>query len=136
MNPRPSPGTSHRITVTRLLSALILLIASMTSNAPAQTDTHPYLWKNRLLLIEAPSVTDPDLQRQSALLLVDFPGLLDRDLIVQTSFGSDTFSLRLIGKDGTEKLQSTSPVEVDRIFLLIDSMPMRKAELRRRVIPQ
>ena len=38
------------------------------------------------------------------------------------------FLVILIGKDGGEKLNSPSPVSVDRLKQLVDSMPMRKRE--------
>jgi len=40
----------------------------------------------------------------------------------------DEFLVILIGKDGEEKLSSRSPVPVERLKSLIDSMPMRKSE--------
>ncbi len=40
------------------------------------------------------------------------------------------FLVILIGKDGEEKLSNKSPVTVDQIDRLIDSMPMRKIEMR------
>jgi hypothetical protein len=36
----------------------------------------------------------------------------------------------LIGKDGEEKLNSRTPVTVDQLEKLIDSMPMRKREMQ------
>jgi hypothetical protein len=42
------------------------------------------------------------------------------------------FTLLLIGKDGGEKLRSGEVVSPDRLIRLIDSMPMRKDEMRRR----
>jgi len=41
------------------------------------------------------------------------------------------FLVILIGKDGEEKLHSPTPVAVEQIERLIDSMPMRKSEMRR-----
>ena len=38
----------------------------------------------------------------------------------------------LIGKDGGEKLRSTGHVPIAEVFSLIDSMPMRQAEMRER----
>ena len=38
----------------------------------------------------------------------------------------------LIGKDGGEKLRSKGHVPMEEIFSLIDSMPMRQAEVRER----
>jgi hypothetical protein len=40
------------------------------------------------------------------------------------------FLVILIGKDGEEKLSNKTPVPVDQIEHLIDSMPMRKSEKR------
>ncbi len=40
------------------------------------------------------------------------------------------FLVILIGKDGEEKLSSRTPVAVEQIERLIDSMPMRKSEMR------
>ncbi len=41
----------------------------------------------------------------------------------------DDFLVILIGKDGGEKLNSRTPVSVDQLERLIDSMPMRKSEM-------
>jgi hypothetical protein len=41
------------------------------------------------------------------------------------------FLVILIGKDGEEKLHSQTPVAVEQIERLIDSMPMRKSEMQR-----
>jgi hypothetical protein len=40
------------------------------------------------------------------------------------------FLVILIGKDGGEKLNSRTPVPVDQLEQLIDSMPMRKGEMQ------
>jgi hypothetical protein len=40
------------------------------------------------------------------------------------------FLVILIGKDGGEKLNSPTPVPMDRLKQLIDSMPMRKNEMK------
>jgi hypothetical protein len=40
------------------------------------------------------------------------------------------FLVILIGKDGEEKLSNKAPVPVDQLERLIDSMPMRKDEMR------
>jgi hypothetical protein len=42
------------------------------------------------------------------------------------------FIFILIGKDGTFKLRAEKPVSSDGLFSLIDSMPMRKEEMRRK----
>jgi hypothetical protein len=42
----------------------------------------------------------------------------------------DDFRVILIGKDGGEKLRSQTPVTMERLMKLIDSMPMRQKEVR------
>jgi hypothetical protein len=106
--------------------------------------------------MSAASATDKSLVEQSRRLSGKDYELKDRDLkIIQiTSSGAslideaklgqessaairrqfelplDTFQVLLIGKDGTVKLRSDEPVTSDRIFSLIDSMPMRQREIR------
>jgi hypothetical protein len=41
------------------------------------------------------------------------------------------FLVVLLGKDGGEKLNSPTPVAMDRLKQLIDSMPMRKSEIQK-----
>lgn len=40
------------------------------------------------------------------------------------------FIIILIGKDGSEKFRSEQVVEIEKIFAIIDAMPMRKAEIK------
>lgn len=44
----------------------------------------------------------------------------------------DLFALILVGKDGGVKLTRNEPIALDRIFALVDSMPMRRREIRER----
>ena len=44
--------------------------------------------------------------------------------------GNDDFTVILIGKDGGEKLRSQTPVTMEMLTKLIDSMPMRQNEVR------
>ena len=43
-----------------------------------------------------------------------------------------SFRVVLIGKDGGVKLRQEEPISVADLFALIDSMPMRKQEMRQR----
>lgn len=43
----------------------------------------------------------------------------------------DTFSVLLIGKDGSIKMRKDDIISTREIFQLIDSMPMRQQEMRR-----
>ncbi len=84
----------------------------------------------------------PEFKKQLDLLKQDSIALTDRDLVIYTHHeGStfhkkydikpDQFAIILIGKDGGEKLRSFTVVQSKTLFALIDSMPMRKAEMRK-----
>lgn len=117
-----------------------------------------YKWRNRLLLIFAPSASDEDHREQIRLLEGSESGLEDRDLILATIFEDrageleedtistneasglretfsipkDRFTAVLVGKDGGEKHRSSAPVSLRDIFDLIDAMPMRRRETSNR----
>lgn len=79
---------------------------------------------------------------QLKLLKQDTSGMTERDLVIiiienETDYRKynvpfKQFTLLLIGKDGGEKLRSVKPVKTELIFGLIDSMPMRQREMRRK----
>jgi hypothetical protein len=118
-------------------------------------DLKQYQWKNRLLLVFAPSPEDTLYQEQLEHVSND-DELLERDLVLfhiffsQSGFagemrlseedvvqlqekfkvGSRDFTLILIGKDGTEKQRWDKPVKSESLFALIDDMPMRQQEMR------
>lgn len=47
-------------------------------------------------------------------------------------FVTENFVVVLVGKDGTEKYRSNEPVSTKVLFALIDQMPMRQSELKRK----
>jgi hypothetical protein len=59
------------------------------------------------------------------------PGDADR---LRAAYGVDrtTFALRLVGKDGGVKREASDVVAMEGLYDLIDSMPMRQEEMRRR----
>ena len=141
-------------------SASILLFGfpHATGGAGMDFDLNAYHWKNRVIIIFAPSSYSNDYKRQMREFEGQEDGILDRDLIVLELFengesrsgdlslsegvapqmrhqfdaGEDEFSIFLIGKDGTVKLRSAVPVSVSEIFGLIDAMPMRQEEMHRK----
>jgi Domain of unknown function (DUF4174) len=54
----------------------------------------------------------------------------DDSLFRRYRVGPSQFTILLIGKDGGEKLRSLTPVTMETVTQLIDSMPMRQKELR------
>lgn len=122
-----------------------------------QIDLDEYRWKNRLVLIFAQSSKDSFYQKQKSVFESKAEDIDDRDIIIFELLESDIskiaevplayeqqsllrkkfsvvddFVFILIGKDGTVKLRAMQPVQSDELFSLIDSMPMRKEEMRRK----
>ncbi|MEM7774832.1 MAG: DUF4174 domain-containing protein [Pseudomonadota bacterium] len=116
-----------------------------------------YRWKNRPLLVFAPSTDHPMLRRQKALLAGRTAGLRDRDMVVIYIVGSSVsarlgrapglsaaalrrrfgvapgaFRAVLVGKDTGAKISSARPLSTVRLFGTIDAMPMRRREMRQR----
>lgn len=115
-------------------------------------------WEYRPLLIFTPRDDDPRLSRQTTHLADAAFGMTDRRLAVYvverrrvfTLFGApapkasakllrrrfgvpdETFKVVLVGLDGGAKLTASEPVETERLFALIDRMPMRSRELEQR----
>tara|TARA_B100000674_G_scaffold493924_1_gene517322 strand:- start:501 stop:917 length:417 start_codon:yes stop_codon:yes gene_type:complete len=126
------------------------------SNLNAGEILDKFLWRNRVIVISTPSPANPLFKKQLQLLDSETTDLIDRDLVIlkallntgnflidEVSFGSSEkllskfnlpkseFCLILLGKDGTVKFcQIGKLVRPQVLFSLIDSMPMRKHEIR------
>jgi hypothetical protein len=116
-----------------------------------------YAWKNRPILVFAPSAEEPAYRTQVRLLIDNAAGCEERDIVLfllpvegrrtvdgtPVSHGAsdllwkqfrvpvDRFAILLVGKDGGVKLRSEEPVSADEIFRLIDRMPLRRREMQR-----
>lgn len=117
-----------------------------------------YQWQHRILLVFAPSNGSANYRQQMQAWQADAAGTNDRDLkLVQIlgtgesqvdgrsinsasadrlrqQFGiiSEQFAVILVGKDGTEKQRSQTPIDLTALFRTIDAMPMRQQEMRSR----
>ena len=115
-------------------------------------------WKNRVLLVFAPSVDNRTYQQQMQLLQQHNNGFTDRDLVLvqvlatdesyvnrqpidessaaklRESFGVDkeNFRVILVGKDGGVKRSDATPVQATASCEEIDAMPMREQEMQER----
>jgi hypothetical protein len=133
-----------------------LLIFDLEDTMPM--DLTQFQWKNRLLLIFAPDVNDEFFQKLQGEIIAQKAGVEDRDLVVFEIFErgqsrmntahldqeavdsirkrlavpQSTFRVILIGKDGGMKLERDDQVGLEEIFERIDSMPMRKNEMRQK----
>ena len=127
------------------------MLAAVLSHGLANGQSlEQYLWKNRLLFLTDPQGEDSQLGEQ----IKKFQGLetelKDRQLMVFVIRGNEVTEINgnqtelhptrmafssfkgviLIGKDGGIKLQEPFVIEPQRVFDLIDSMPMRRAEMK------
>ncbi len=118
-------------------------------------DLQKHQWENRLIVIQAPVKNDPLLLKQLQGLK-EINELKDRKIavyqFVENEFrftdhvnpskstpwqarktkGITTFKVQLIGLDGGVKLEKTTPLTMDELYAIIDAMPMRRRELRRK----
>ena len=142
--------------------ALTLLIGLFAGAALGKdtdsVDLNAYQWKNRLLLLFASSEENPayltlkkEIDRQAMEvknrdLLVFYvlekgKSRLDSERLTpdqalflrkRLSVSSGRFTIILIGKDGGEKIRQESPIDLKEIFAIIDAMPMRQQEMKKK----
>ena len=140
------------------LTLVFLVVFIMVNNVEGRNiiDLMEYQWKNRLLLVFASSHHTPGYLKLKDDLSRQEEEVADRDLLVfhilesgETKLGKSllsessanylrekfsikagTFTVLLIGKDGGVKLRREGQLELDEIFSLIDTMPMRRREMR------
>ncbi len=129
----------------------------MFTQAQYMLDLSDYQWKNRLILIFSPSEDNKQYMGLLTQLKEDQPELEDRDIkvfhflktgdsfvgdqniseesaqAIRTRYRiqADQNTLLLIGKDGGEKKrQIANDIDLEDLYPLIDSMPMRRREMR------
>jgi len=142
--------------------ALTLLIELFTGAALGEgsvsLDLNTYQWKNRLLLLFASSEEDQAYLTLKKEIDRQAMEVKDRDLLISyvlergesrigqerlspdqalflkkhLSVPSGRFTIILIGKDGAEKIRQESPVDLKEIFAIIDAMPMREQEMKKK----
>ncbi len=111
----------------------------------AQTELDSLRWERRVLVIASPSRNTQSFLTQRKELAVESAGWKERDLALLEVIGpekadlrrvlklkADDFTVLLIGKDGGVKLRSGTPLTLREVFELIDSMPMRRQEIRQK----
>jgi hypothetical protein len=134
-----------------------LLAATMTGAAGAARAT-PFpdkRWERRLFLIFAPSAEHAGFKQMRSQTRTPKFGARDLDLVEVTGdevrvnrdpvaapsadelrrayrVARGTLAVRLVGKDGSVKLARAGAVPMSEVYALIDSMPMRREEIRER----
>jgi hypothetical protein len=159
---RPSRSNPLRIFMFRYRFMLVLLSGMMVSLASGEdqdrVDLNVYQWRNRLLVLFAPSQDNQVYQSFKEQLKRGAQEIRDRDILIfhviesgegrlddlplnkeQARSLRKRFSIKmgqckliLIGKDGEVKFQEELPVDLTDIFSIIDAMPMRQREIRER----
>lgn len=116
-------------------------------------DMNKHKWKNRIFVIAAKE--GKQLEKQISILSKDLEGLKERKLFVYkvlpdkfsvgiiNKFWTDNnkfyaelkkkksdLEVILIGLDGGVKLRQTKTISTEKLFTLIDGMPMRQREIK------
>jgi Domain of unknown function (DUF4174) len=148
-----------------LLTSLAFLPVSQAATPTATTNRNVKMssfnlssqkWKNRVLLVFAPSSDNSAYQQQMQIFSEEKVAFLDRDLVLvqvlatgesyangqkidensavelrdRFDVSKNDFRVILVGKDGSAKRQDTVTVKAKAIFNEIDAMPMRQQEMR------
>ncbi len=140
-------------------TGILFLLIMCFSGYPMEEVLAKHRWKDRVLLVFSPTEQDALYRDQITLFSNQSEGLLDRDLVLYEIFSSsgryenntslsktEVNSLRkrfsisqsevvviLVGKDGGEKARKVDEIfTTQELFALIDGMPMRRQEIRRK----
>jgi hypothetical protein len=134
----------------------ILMTANLSAQMEENFDLLDYRWNNRVLLVFSPNNTYTDLTSTLDMVQKNKNGFKDRDLKVfqvlknigsssgdqvlqnndaqnmrdQFNVASSEFRVILIGKDGAEKMRSEQAIGKEKLFEVIDAMPMRRLEMK------
>lgn len=115
---------------------LITMSAAITTSAQKLSD---YRWENRVILIFGND--QQAVSKQKEVFDAKKKDLEERDLRVfvnpetkemQKLRRETGFEVILIGKDGGVKKRKTELMTTEELFGIIDSMPMRQSEMRRK----
>ena len=140
-------------------SALAVIFAGISASLPpahaTAAELSDYLWQSRPLLVFAPTEGDPRLSETVRRIEASRCDFVDRDMVLgrivtdgtstldgqvvdttqaqrlasKFGIGASAFSVVLIGKDGGEKLRVNDVPDLQRIYAVIDGMPMRGREM-------
>ena len=115
------------------LLGVMLPMLSVKSDAQ---ELAQYQWQHRVILLCGDHNSDTYQNQLNILSDQELEAeLADRKLILikdSEEHCGDDFKIMLYGLDGGVKLSSSTAVKAIEIFELIDSMPMRRAEIMRR----
>lgn len=135
---------------------ICFIITNLPTKLMESSPFSSYQWKNRILVIYTNDTDIPPYEQQLANFELHEKAYHDRDLIVllinkqfvyrlpqnqmlNISAGqaqdflsieeNESFHVSLIGKDGTIKHEARTPISNQKLFAIIDAMPMRQSEI-------
>jgi len=141
---------------------LALFVGMWTANGLANdlnpVDLSADKWKNRLLILFASSEEEEAYLTLKKEIVLQGKEIRDRDLLIfhvlekgESRLGTERlrsgqalslkkhlsvppgqFVIILVGKDGGEKLRQDRLVELKEVFRIIDAMPMRQQEMKKK----
>ena len=139
-----------------LRSSVIVFFLLFLSSFVVGQNLDRHRWENRVLLVFADDKSDEKMLKQNAILSKEKQGLTERKSKIYqfakdkyaTGFNAawqistidkrkylnknDDFKVVLIGLDGGIKLKRTEILSTEKLFAIIDGMPMRRAEIKNR----
>lgn len=106
----------------------LMLLAILPVIASASPDLASYKWKSRVIVLRS---SDPgSILAAREKLEKHSSALLERNVVIVEDKTGQTLEIELYGKDGGKKWQGDRDFKVKTIIDLIDSMPMRKEEIK------
>lgn len=94
-------------------------------------DIKKYQWKKRVIILRDRSVESPSLKRAKERLMREINTLNEKDVVILEEGAFPDFQIELYGKDGEKKWESDQEFDVKEIIGVIDSPPVRQAEMRK-----
>lgn len=135
---------------------LCLIVFIIMTNAHSQ-ELSSHQWEDRIILLLTDSHSNETFQKQISELQNNASGLIDRQLIVYQMLPekytkglsnidwkndrnlyktykktNSKFEFVLIGLDGSVKVQQSDFLACEKLFSIIDAMPMRRSEIRKK----
>ena len=104
-----------------------------SKNSLESLDLKRFLWRKRVIVTFSKSKDNPQLQSIQAEINEKRVGFKNRHLVhINVNSASEEYRLVLIGKDGGVKMDTKrgSSISLQKIFDKIDTMPMRRSEMR------
>jgi hypothetical protein len=133
---------------------VFIFLFSFITNFYGQ-DLEKHQWKNRVLLIVSSKEKNKAVLKQVQILKKENKGLQEQKLVFYTIFkeyykynfqldkqksqqqyhqfnkDDSPFKIFLIGLDGSIKLKQEALLSANKLFTIIDGMPMRRSEMKR-----